>query len=172
MGTVGLRSSVGGLNFGTQHSVLIFLGLSGESRLGPFFPPAFQGIDLLESQGNQILCHPGTGSFAFSGTVKNKGFVFPIFFCPGFGIFLGIFANRPLDFQVAFLPIPPATDIQNHQIGLAHPGFQLFLGDSRNLASARGSQGVTEGQKAQKNPKSPFYPMIDSLPPILNLFSF
>ena len=64
---------------GLAGGLLLF---GGKIILGPFFPSAFEGVNFLESQRNEFACHPGTGSLAGSGAVKDEGLVLGIFLCP------------------------------------------------------------------------------------------
>jgi hypothetical protein len=51
------------------------LAFCWEVSIRPFSPTALEDINLRESFLYQPLCHPGTGPFRGSSSVKNEGFL-------------------------------------------------------------------------------------------------
>ena len=88
--------------------------------LYPFVPSALEGVHLGKSVLLKLLCHPGTGCLAGSGTVEDQGLLLGIFGCPGINV-CRVLPDRALNFRRACLPIPATAHIQDHDVAVAKP---------------------------------------------------
>ncbi len=97
----------------------MLLCFDGEFGFKPFVPSTLEGKDLLETHGDELSCHPGTGFLIGSGAVKDKSLVFGIFVRPVFKILLWILPHGTLNFPLTFLPLVGQTNIYNDHIRIA-----------------------------------------------------
>ncbi len=101
-------------------------GLDREIGFFPCPPPALEDIYMRVPEGDKLPCHTGTGFLTGSGTVKDEGFIFGIFFCPLTYIFGWVFPHCPPDFCLAVPPRDGFPDVDDGDIRIGHHGLELL----------------------------------------------
>jgi hypothetical protein len=125
--------------------------------LHPGTPAPFEGKYLLITVAFEELCHPGTGSFILSGTVKYEGLILDVFFAPllhpG-----GVLSDGRWDFLAAPPPVTMLAHVYDLRVRPAQHFFDLVNrnpGDLTIFISQANDRLAAKQQKYDPPPSTP-----------------